>query len=147
MPASKKEALPIIENEKSKPITGSGHILVMDDEEMIRDFLQTLLTDLGYSVSLTKNGQEAIDLYHQAKGTKGSFDAVIMDLTIPGGIGGKEAIQKLIQIDPQVKAIVSSGYSNDPVMSNYKHYGFKGMVLKPYNVKKISECLDMVLKS
>ena len=147
LPASKNEALPAAETEQSTLLSGSGHILVMDDEEMIRDFLQTLLTDLGYSVSVTKNGQEAIDLYRQAKEKKEPFGAVIMDLTIPGGIGGKEAIQKLVQIDPQVKAIVSSGYSNDPVMSNYKHYGFKGMVLKPYNVQKISECLDMVLRS
>ena len=146
LPASIKEALPSNEVGESVPLTGEGHILVMDDEEMIRDFLQTLLIELGYRVSLAKNGQEAIDLYQQVKESSQPFDAVIMDLTIPGGMGGKETIQTLLKIDPQIKAIVSSGYSNDPVMSDYKRYGFKGMVPKPYDVRKISECLQATLK-
>ncbi len=75
------------------------------------------------------------------------FDAVILDLTIPGGMGGKEAIKELLQIDPKIKAIVSSGYYNDPVMSNYKEYGFSGIVAKPYKIDELSETLKKVMSS
>ena len=74
-----------------------------------------------------------------------SFDAVILDLTIPGGLGGKEVIQKLMEIDLEVKAIVSSGYSNDPVMANFREYGFKGFIAKPYGIRKLSEVLHGVI--
>jgi DNA-binding NarL/FixJ family response regulator len=74
------------------------------------------------------------------------FDVVIMDLTIPGGMGGKEAIKKLLEIDPKVKAIVSSGYSTDPVMADFRSYGFSGVAVKPYNIEELSEILDKVIK-
>jgi DNA-binding NarL/FixJ family response regulator len=78
-------------------------------------------------------------MYRQALKTDKPFDVVIMDLTIPGGMGGKEALEKLLQLDPGVKAIVSSGYSNDPIMSRYKQHGFRGVVTKPYSVRTLSE--------
>lgn len=146
LPASKNNVLPDSEAEPISPLSGLGRILVMDDEELIRDFLGKLLSKLGYGVSIAKSGEEAISLYQQAFETEDPFRAVIMDLTIPGGMGGKETIHRLLQIDPHVKAIVSSGYSNDPVMSNYEHYGFKGVILKPYQVNELSQCLHTVLK-
>ena len=84
-------------------------------------------------------------MYKKAKESGNPFDIVIMDLTVPGGMGGKEAIKRLLEIDPGVRAIVSSGYSNDPVMSNFKRYGFKGVVAKPYKMKDLAEVLRRVI--
>jgi two-component system cell cycle sensor histidine kinase/response regulator CckA len=87
-------------------------------------------------------GAEAIEQYGEAKKAGQPFDAVILDLTIPGGIGGKETIKKLLEIDPGVKAIVSSGYATDPIISEYKEYGFSAVVTKPYNVAQIEKVLQ-----
>lgn len=123
----------------------NGKILVMDDEAAIRTSLQRMLTRIGYEVVLSENGAEAVNLYKDAKISGSPFDAVLMDLTIPGGIGGKEAIKDLIQFDPDVKAIVTSGYSNDPIMSDYKKYGFKGVIAKPYQFHNLSKTLQEVI--
>ena len=124
---------------------GKGRILVMDDEEAVREVAGNMLKFLGYKVEFARDGTEAIELYKKAKESEEPFDAVILDLTVPGGMGGKEAIQKLLEIDPKVKAIVSSGYSIDPIMSNFKKYGFRGVVAKPYKVKELSEMLYKIL--
>ncbi|MDD2540808.1 MAG: PAS domain S-box protein [Desulfuromonadaceae bacterium] len=139
-------------NSLESPITqlvvdGTGHVLVMDDEEMIRDVAGIILGHLGYTASFAKNGEETITRYQTALANQRPFDAVIMDLTIPGGMGGKEAIKKLLEIDPHVKAFVSSGYSNDPIMSNYKAFGFKGVIVKPYIIEEISKSLYSVLSA
>jgi nitrogen-specific signal transduction histidine kinase/CheY-like chemotaxis protein len=126
---------------KEKYITGEGKILVMDDEEIIREVFRSALTAIGYKVTVAKDGAEAIELYKKAKTSEHPFDAVIMDLTIPGGMGGKETIQKLRELDPDIKAIVSSGYSKDPIMSNFRKYGFKGVIPKPYKLETISATL------
>jgi PAS domain S-box-containing protein len=126
-------------------IKGNGKILVMDDEEIIRDVAQEILVHLGYTVKLCKDGNEALDCYRYALHEGEPFDAVIMDLTIPRGIGGKDLMKKLLEIDPKAKGIVSSGYSNDPVLANYRDYKFSGMVAKPYKVTELSEVLHNVL--
>jgi two-component system, cell cycle sensor histidine kinase and response regulator CckA len=123
-----------------------GRILVMDDEELIRDVVSSMLEYLGYDVELSSDGQEALDKYCDALKSKNRFSAIIMDLTIPGGKGGKEVIKDLIEMDPGVKAIVSSGYSNDPVMSNFTEYGFKGVVKKPFKIEDLSSAIESVLK-
>ena len=102
-------------------------ILVMDDDEMIRDLTTELLESMGLDASFAKDGSEAIAMYEKARQFGRPFEAVIMDLTIPGGMGGKEAIEKLRSLDPEVKAIVSSGYSNDPIMADHEKYGFVGV--------------------
>ncbi|MEN6448598.1 MAG: response regulator [Syntrophaceae bacterium] len=122
-----------------------GRILVMDDEELIRDVVSSMLEYLGYEVELSSNGQEALQKYSEAMQGEKRFAMVIMDLTIPGGKGGKEVIRELLELDPAVKAIVSSGYSNDPVMSNYTEYGFKGVVNKPFKIEDLAKALDQVL--
>ncbi len=127
------------------PLKSHSKILVMDDDEMIGRLMPLLLPRLGYEVELAADGTEAIALYEKARYTDKPFDLVIMDLTIPGGMGGKEAIEKLLAIDPSVKAIVSSGYSNDPVMADYRDYGFKSVITKPYNVNNLGEILYKVL--
>jgi CheY-like chemotaxis protein len=122
-----------------------GRVLIMDDEEIIRNVVGEMLMQLGYDVGFAEDGAEAIRLYREAMEASRPFHAVIMDLTIPGGMGGKEAIAKLREIDAHVKAIVSSGYSNDPVMANFKEYGFIDVVTKPYKMKDMSEILGRVL--
>jgi CheY-like chemotaxis protein len=101
--------------------------------------------EIGYKVELTKDGAEAVDLYRKARESGQPFAAVILDLTVPGGMGGKETIKKLLEIDPEVKAIVSSGYSTDPIMSDFKKFGFSAFVTKPYSVSQIEEKLHDVL--
>jgi CheY-like chemotaxis protein len=113
----------------------------MDDEDFILEVAIQMLTKMGYEVSVAKDGNEAIEIYRQAQQLKEPFDAVIMDLTVPGGMGGKEGIGKLKELDPNVKALVSSGYSNDPVMSNFRDYGFEGVIMKPYRIQDLSDAL------
>ncbi|MBI5047883.1 MAG: response regulator [Deltaproteobacteria bacterium] len=145
LPASDKKITKSNKLEE-KLYTGKEKILVMDDEALIRELLNELLSHIGYAVELAKDGSETIEKYRKAVKSGCPFDAVIMDLTIPGGIGGKEAIKQLLEIDPNTKAIVSSGYSNDPIMAEYKNYGFKGVVAKPYDLKKLSDILHNVIK-
>jgi len=144
LPASKRE-LPKEVDANSEPIVGKGKILVMDDEEMVRDMAGDMLSHLHYEVHLAKNGPEAIEAIRQATQSGKPFEAVIMDLTIPGGCGGKEVIKEVRKIDPQVKAIVSSGYSNDPIMADFTEHGFDGVVTKPYGIEKLSEVIHRVI--
>jgi len=130
---------------ESVPAPGQGKILLMDDDAIIRDLAQELLVILGYEVHLAVDGREATKSYAAASASGRPFDAVILDLTVPGGMGGKEAIQMLRDQDRNVRAIVSSGYSNDPIMATYQQYGFKGVLVKPYGVQEISEVLRSVL--
>ncbi len=124
---------------------GEGKILVMDDEEIVRDIIGQFLLILGYNVEFAENGIEAIDLYRRSLESGERYEAVILDLTVPGGIGGKETIKELLEIDPEVKAIVSSGYSNDPVMANCEQYGFSGVIPKPYEIESLSQILKKVI--
>jgi PAS domain S-box-containing protein len=122
--------------------SGKGKILIMDDDPMVRNVLGKMLLTLGYEVQLAEDGMKAIEFYTRAQDSGNLFATVILDLTVPGGMEGKEVMDRLMKIDPQVKAIVSSGYSDDPVMANFQEYGFSDVIAKPY---KISE-LDKVLK-
>ncbi|MGR3220360.1 MAG: PAS domain S-box protein [Candidatus Anammoxibacter sp.] len=130
-----------------KPLTGSGKILIMDDNDAIRDMGSQVLSFIGYEVECAEDGVEAIDMYKKAMESKKPFDVVIMDLTIPGGMGGKEAIVKLHEICPNAKAIVSSGYANDPIMADYAKYGFKNVLGKPFEIKDMNEVLQRVMGS
>jgi len=131
--------------EDSRILQGSGRLLVMEDEEDIRDILGTMLVHLGYEVEFASDGNMAIHLYRQAYEAGQPYTATIMDLTIPGGIGGREAIHHLKEIDPLVVALVSSGYSNDPVIASPEQFGFKGMVAKPYNLSDLGKALERAL--
>jgi len=126
-------------------ITGTGKILVMDDEKPVREIAGEMLTHLGYTVEYASDGQEAIEKYSSAKECGSPFDAVMIDLTIPGGMGGKEAHDRLLEIDPGVRAIVASGYSSDPVMSQHESYGFKGVLIKPFDIDELGQTLHRVL--
>ncbi len=125
--------------------SGVGTILVMDDEDFIREIASQMLKKLGFTIMPAKDGEEALQLYRQAHESGRSINVVILDLTIPGGMGGKETIKKLLEIDKNVKVIVASGYSNDPVMSNYSHYGFRAAVKKPYRIQELGKAIQSVL--
>jgi signal transduction histidine kinase/CheY-like chemotaxis protein len=133
-------------DEKPGIVRGKGAILVMDDEELIRDLVSELLVQLGYEVCAVSDGREAIRIYRKTLANNKRFDAVIMDLTIPGGMGGAETLRKLRAIDPDVKAIASSGYSNNTVMSDYGKHGFISILPKPYNGAQLSRILAEVLE-
>jgi PAS domain S-box-containing protein len=122
-----------------------GSILVMDDEEIIRTLTAEILEYLGYQVMACCDGAEAVKLYEAAWKSGDPFSAVIMDLTIPGGMGGKEAALQILTIDPQACLIVSSGYSNDPIMADYHTYGFSGAVAKPYTMSEFGQILIPLL--
>ncbi len=126
---------------------GSGRVLVMDDEEPVRMVARAMLEELGYMVECAENGSDAGELSRKRKEEGAPFAVVIMDLTIPGGVGGREAITMLLKIDPDVKAVVSSGYSTDPVMANYGDFGFCAVLSKPYRPNEMSKVLQELLTS
>jgi signal transduction histidine kinase/ActR/RegA family two-component response regulator len=125
--------------------TGTERLLVMDDDEALRDLSKAVLSTLGYDVQTAGDGAEAVDLYAKTKAAGRGFDAVLLDLTVTGGIGGMEAAAMLKQLDPNSKLIVSSGYSEAPVMSHFAEYGFDAVIVKPWTVKEMSEVLRRVL--
>lgn len=122
-----------------------GRILVVDDEEIVRNISAAMLSELGHEVLLAEEGRQAIMLYRQNLQQNTPIDLLIMDLTIPGGMGGQEALQQILAIDPQAKAIVSSGYSNDPVMANFADYGFVAAITKPYQLGDMSKLINQLL--
>jgi PAS domain S-box-containing protein len=144
LPASSEQ---IEEKEKKKKISViTGKILVMDDEQELLNVVSIVLEQIGHEVKCAKNGTQAIKMYREAKDSGRPFDVVILDLTIPGGMGGKETIKRLLKIDPDVKAIVSSGYSNDKVMANFRDYGFSSEVSKPYRAEELKRVLLEVME-
>ncbi|NTU42930.1 MAG: response regulator [Nitrospirales bacterium] len=146
LPASHKES-PVRTPEKTLSPSEKGRILLMDDEEIVREVMSEMLRSMGYRVALSKEGAEAIELFKKAREAGDSFDLVILDLTVPGGIGAREVIGKLREIEPEIKAIVSSGYTHDPVMADFRSYGFRAMVTKPYKMKELQDIVSEVLGS
>jgi PAS domain S-box-containing protein len=146
LPASEKQAIATVEPEAAIP-AGSGRILYMDDVEVILRTVGRTLRLLGYDVESALDGDEAIGKYSSALTAGKPYDVVVMDLTIPGGMGGKEAIGKLLEVDPHAQVLVSSGYSHDPVMADYADYGFVGSVVKPIDVGELADSICRVLKA
>ena len=127
-------------------MSGKGKVLLMDDEQIILDVTHEVLKFLNYDVMSAKDGLAAIDLYKKEKAAGAPFDIVILDLYIPNGLGGKETIELLRDIDPEVKAVVSSGYTNDPVVHDFSHYGFSERLTKPYNIQEMRNLLEKIIK-
>ena len=148
LPASEARRLPEAREPVAKPFSPAqrAKVLVMDDEEMIRDIASQMLKKSGYDVQTAEHGKQAIEMYSQALDSGEPFDAVIMDLTIPGGMGGKEVIKEILALDSEAKGIVSSGYTDDRIMANYTEYGFKDIVSKPYAIGQLQEVLSRVLE-
>ncbi|HHZ20405.1 MAG TPA: PAS domain S-box protein [Firmicutes bacterium] len=146
LPAS--EGTPVQKEKKATAIAkGRGRLLLMDDEETIRRSVGELLRLIGYEVDCARDGMEAITRYIEEKKKGRPYDLLIMDLTIPGGMGGQEAVAKLRQFDPGVKAIISSGYSDKPILSNFQKYGFQAVVTKPYKIEELNEVIRKVIES
>jgi nitrogen-specific signal transduction histidine kinase/ActR/RegA family two-component response regulator len=148
--------LPAMESVDAMPTAGGkpddkvemskrARILVMDDEDMVRDVVREMLEFFGFDVETAADGTAALKSYRQASEAGSRFDCVIMDITIPGGMGGKEAVRRLLEMDAGAKAIVSSGYAEDPVMAGYNEYGFKGAIAKPYRMDQLKKEIDRVL--
>ncbi len=144
--------LPATEGVKAKSegfdeilVTGKGRIMIMDDEEIIRKVVCDMLAYLGFEGVEARDGDEALQLYESCRRAGRGIDAVIMDLTIPGGMGGKETVRQLLALDPQALAIVSSGYSNDPIVKDFRQAGFCNIVAKPYQILDLSRVLSAVL--
>jgi two-component system cell cycle sensor histidine kinase/response regulator CckA len=125
--------------------SGKVKVLVMDDEELIRTLVGESLSYLGYQCEFAEDGDKAIALYKGAMESGEPFRVVIMDLTIPEGKGGKEAIGDLIEVDPDVAVIISSGYSGDPVMAEFEKYGFKGVLSKPYKIEQLDKLMYSII--
>ena len=146
--ATVEEELPVETPQKlTKAMSGTGRILVVDDEDAIRDLVEFTLTRLGYEVSQAATALQGIELYQEKLRVGKRFDLVILDLTLPGGMGGKEALKKLIEIDPTVNAIVSSGYATDATMSRYQDFGFRGVIAKPYEAAELGKIVHEVIES
>jgi PAS domain S-box-containing protein len=127
-------------------LPGQGKILVMDDEEMVRDMLRLMLQKLGYEANCAANGEEALELLKKALEDQKPFIAAILDLTVPRGKGGKETVRQLLSIDPRIKVIVTSGYADDPIMANFSDYGFHGIIVKPFKITELSNTLHKILE-
>jgi PAS domain S-box-containing protein len=136
----------VVSEVKTDAVRGRGRVLVLDDEETVRDIAKAILKALGYTVECVSNGIEVIPLWQRRKAEGYPFSAVVMDLTIPGGQGGKEIVAQLIEADPDAVAIVSSGYATDPVMVNYRKHGFSAALIKPYRAQEMSRIFHELLE-
>jgi PAS domain S-box-containing protein len=145
LPASGQGSVPAAPAEEAAGRTKNARILIMDDEAMIRDVTKALLSKMGHEVLLAEEGAGAVRIYQEAMAGKTPIDLVIMDLTIPGGMGGKEAVQKILALDPLAKVIVSSGYSHDPIMANFNDYGFCSALAKPFAFSELSKIVNQFL--
>lgn len=147
LPASENigEPVPIKTNSNKKTSSSSAKILVLDDDKIVRKVLGAMLNRMGFDISYAIDGIEAIQKYQSSFDKHQLYDIVITDLTIPGGMGGQEASKEILKINPKAKIIVSSGYATDPVMANYKAFGFKGIAVKPYSFKSLEIEIDRVL--
>ncbi|MFN2365645.1 MAG: PAS domain S-box protein, partial [Desulfurivibrionaceae bacterium] len=140
LPASTKTALSR-SSAKEKIYPGNGFVLLMDDEEHVRETGRELLEHLGYRVETAADGRQVLEMYREAVKVNAPYDVIILDLTVPGGMGGKETLDRLLELDPGLKVIVSSGYANNPIMANYEEHGFSGVMPKPYKIEKVSKML------
>ncbi len=144
LPASHKSEIQEQECLAESNTSSQMKILTMDDEDIVRTVIQRMLAKLGHEVVSAVDGEEALVLYKEAMKSDRPFEITIMDLTIPGGMGGKEAVKEILKIDPHAKVIVSSGYSNDPIMANFKDYGFCAAIVKPYQLQDLSQAMSQV---
>ncbi len=148
LPAAHRQEMPIDSpGTITQPITAIGRVLVVDDDRAIRTLAHFTLASLGYEVMQAETALQGVNLYREKFEAGERFDAVILDLTLPGGMGGKEALQKLIEIDPTVNAIVSSGYATDATISRNQDFGFRGVIAKPYEIAELGKIVHDVISS
>ncbi len=141
LPAAGHDAAPTRATPWPVPQGGAGRILVMDDDAAVLQIATDMLEELGYEVTQTSTGEQAVTRYKERAGTDRPFDVVMMDLTVPGAMGGREAIEHLLAFDPTVTAIVLSGYNDDPVIADYQRFGFKGRMKKPFTLEEMDRVI------
>ena len=146
LPASTRQQQKKMSAEPMMTTSHKAKIMIMDDEELIRDVTSAMLSILGHEVIPARDGKEAVKLYQQYHDAGEPIDIIIMDLTIPGGMGGKEAVREILAINPRARVIVSSGYSHDPVMAHCQEYGFVAALVKPFQLQDINDVLNQTLK-
>lgn len=147
-PAKKSQAaVESFQNEQDAPQKAGcqGRVLLMDDEDIVLESTGDLLLEIGYTVEMAKNGAEVIKLYKEALESGKPFDVVVLDLEVPDGKGGEDTLQELFKLDPDVKAVISSGYTTDPVITKHKEYGFVSALSKPFRIKELSAALKTAL--
>ena len=145
-PVSETGPTPAVPADKTSGLFAGKRILVMDDEEIIREVVTEILTLLGFEVVCVAAGEELLEVFQERRDRGEEFDVVLLDLSIPGGMGGREAIIRLREIAPKIKAVVSSGYSQDPIMADFRGYGFDGVAAKPYGIDSLVETLRKLLE-
>jgi len=146
LPASTREQKKENSKETMETRATSAKIMIMDDEEMVRDVAKAIFVMMGHEVFLAADGEEAVELYKKQSDLCQPIDIIIMDLTIPGGMGGEKAVQEILAINPEAKVIVSSGYSHDPVMAHYQDHGFSAALVKPFQIQDIMDVINKLLK-
>jgi len=147
LPVSTSE-IPILPDQKAvETVQRHGKIMVMDDDEMIRTMTGAMLARMGFESEFAVNGEEAVKLYKKNLSTGDQFDLIIMDLTIPGGMGGEDTVKEILALNPKVKVLVASGYSYDPIMANYADFGFCGAIVKPYQMQDLNSAIQAILGS
>jgi CheY-like chemotaxis protein len=146
LPASPGNQPAAVEVKEVAELRGVGRILIMDDEDFIREIATEILQYMGYDVESCADGGEAVECFQKAREIDNPFACVILDLTVPGGLGGRETAARLLGIDPDAVLIVSSGYSNDPIISNFKKYGFKGAIRKPFDADTLASELAKLIQ-
>lgn len=132
---------------KKKQYSSKGKVLLMDDDEVTRSAIGNLLENLGYKVEACGEGWEVLNRYEKSLKEKTPFDAVVLDLKVTDGLGGKKTMKRLLDIDPKAKGIVSSGFSGESILSDYQKFGFAGVVEKPYKIEKLDEALVKIMSN
>ena len=144
LPACRQEVKPMTAA-GDENLSGTGRILIMDDEQVVRDVAGKILKRFGYRVDLALDGRQVMTMYTESLSLDDPYDVVILDLTVPGGMGGRETIHELLRVDPDVKALVCSGYSNDPILANYRDLGFRGIISKPFRPGELAKVVRDVI--
>ena len=146
LPASiQTEQTTELSKENSTRAKTKATIMIMDDDSMVREMVKKMLSRFGHDVLLAENGHEAIKLYNKYLNEDRSIDIIIMDLTIPGGMGGKDTVSEILKVNPDAKVIVASGYSNDPVMAHFQDYGFASSIAKPFKLAELNKIINEIL--
>jgi PAS domain S-box-containing protein len=145
LPASTQNSIPVKKAEEVSWSMKKARIMVMDDDELVLNISQAMLSTMGHEVVLAEDGTEAIQLYKEALNSDTPIDLILMDLTIPGGMGGKDAVTEVLALDPNAKVIVSSGYSNDPIMAKCQEHGFCAAIVKPYQLQELTRIINQAM--
>ena len=146
LPATEQQPPPVEVTAKQPFIASGKKILLVDDEKLVSETAEEMLEHLGYKIEIADNSRDAIEVYKNAKDKGESFEAVIIDLVLQGDVGGEAILKKLLEVDPEVTAIISSGYSGHDVIVNFRNYGFKGALVKPYKIKQLEKVITKAIQ-